>query len=333
MLWASEIHPLGACPPLRRSGAADANRIRPALAVCQNRNIASHGNGCSVGLGTYFLAKPDGEIHISQLAENGAEHLSGQKLLPAGGITHENPAETCADSIALTAASMASARAFAERHGKSTCARGGKRARGTIRAGRLYSNVLRTFPDPALSETTQRSLALYLFRQYITSGSQFTLVRNGETLYSGSDYDLEKILDGASEKTVTIEGKRLFLASGRTYTENDNTYQIFLLRDISSVFESITALTWRFVLICGSAFLLSAGVIMLCTFRALNPLKALQRSAANMAGGVYDQRISVHGTDEIAALACASTKMADAVSTHINAVTRRRRSKKLLLAR
>ncbi len=71
---------------------------------------------------------------------------------------------------------------------------------------------------------------------------------------------------------------------------------------------------------------------MLCTFRALNPLKALQRSAANMAGGVYDQRISVRGTDEIAALAVSFNKMADAVSTHINAVTATAEEQKLLLA-
>lgn len=237
-------------------------------------------------------------------------------------------------SIALTAASMAVCGALLlNATAKSNLALAEENARAELAVLEgSYSNVLRDVSDPALSETTQRSLALYLFRQYITSGSQFTLVRNGETLYSGSGYDLEKILDGASEKTVTIEGKRLFLASGRTYTENDNTYQIFLLRDISSVYESITALTWRFVLICGSAFLLSAGVIMLCTFRALNPLKALQRSAANMAGGVYDQRISVRGTDEIAALAVSFNKMADAVSTHINAVTATAEEQKLLLA-
>jgi signal transduction histidine kinase len=237
-------------------------------------------------------------------------------------------------SIALTAASMAICGALllnATAKSNLALAEENARAELSVLEG-SYSNVLRDVSDPALSETTQRSLALYLFRQYITSGSQFTLVRNGETLYSGSGYDLEKILDGASEKTVTIEGKRLFLASGRTYTGDDNTYQIFLLRDISSVYDSITALTWRFALICGSAFLLSAGVIMLCTFRALNPLKALQKSAANMAGGVYDQRISVRGTDEIAELAASFNQMADAVSTHINTVTATAEEQKLLLA-
>ncbi|HWQ06674.1 MAG TPA: HAMP domain-containing sensor histidine kinase, partial [Feifaniaceae bacterium] len=195
-----------------------------------------------------------------------------------------------------------------------------------------YQNVLRDVSDPALSETTQRSLALYLFRQYVTSGSQFTLIRNGETLYSGSGYDVKQLLDGEAEKTVSIEGKRLFLAAGREYTAEDNTYQIFLLRDHSSVYESITALTWRFVFICVSAFLISAGVIMLCTFRALNPLKALQQSAASIAGGVYDRRIELSGTDEIAELATSFNKMADAVSMHVAAVTATAEEQKLLLA-
>ena len=194
-----------------------------------------------------------------------------------------------------------------------------------------YQNVLRDVSDPALSETTQRSLALYLFRQYITSGSQFTLIRNGETLYSGSGYALDQLLGGSAEKTVSIEGKRLFLAAGREVTDDDNTYQIFLLRDISSVYESIAALTWRFAAICACAFVLSAGVIMFCTFRALRPLKTLQQSAASMAGGVYDRRIIVRGTDEIAELAASFNQMADAVSRHINTVTAAADEQKLLL--
>jgi hypothetical protein len=120
-------------------------------------------------------------------------------------------------SIALTAASMAVCGALLlNATAKSNLALAEENARAELAVLEgSYSNVLWDVSDPALSETTQRSLALYLFRQYITPGSQFTLVRNGETLYSGSGYDLEKILDGASEKTVTIEGKRLFLASER----------------------------------------------------------------------------------------------------------------------
>ena len=237
-------------------------------------------------------------------------------------------------SIALTAASMAVCGALLlNATAKSNLALAEENARAELAVLEgSYSNVLRDVSDPALSETTQRSLALYLFRQYITSGSQFTLVRNGETLYSGSGYDIERLLGGETEKTVSIEGKRLFLAAGREYTADDNTYQIFLLRDHSSVYESITALTWRFVLICVSAFLLSAGVIMLCTFRALNPLKALQQSAASIAGGVYDRRIELSGTDEIAELAASFNKMADAVSTHVASVTATAEEQKLLLA-
>lgn len=237
-------------------------------------------------------------------------------------------------SIALTAASVAVCGVLLlNATAKSGIASAEESARAELAVLEgSYQNVLRDVSDPELSETTQRSLALYLFRQYVTSGSQFTLIRNGETLYSGSGYDLEQILDGEPDKTVTIEGKRLFLVAGRVYTADDNTYQIFLVRDISSVYESITALTWRFVFICGMALLTSAGVIMLCTFRALNPLKALQRSAASMAGGIYDQRIPVRGTDEIAELAASFNQMADAVSTHVAAVTATAEEQKLLLA-
>lgn len=173
------------------------------------------------------------------------------------------------------------------------------RARSS-RAGKLVSECAAGCFRPRAERNDQRSLALYLFRQYVTAGSQFTLVRNGETLYSGSGYDIERLLGGETEKTVSIEGKQLFLAAGREYTADDNTYQIFLLRDHSSVW-SITALTWRFLFSSAlRRFLLSARVIMFCVPRAEPAQKRCSRAQQSIAGGVYDrriQRVKRHGRD------------------------------------
>ena len=194
-----------------------------------------------------------------------------------------------------------------------------------------YQNVLQDMADPTLSETAQRSLALYLFRQYISATSQFILIRNGETLYNNSDYAVERLLDGATDKTVTEGGKMLYIAAGEKGSYQSSEYQIFIVRDVTYVYADIRTLTWQFIAICAGAFLVSAAVIMLCTFRALRPLKSLQQNAAAIAGGVYDKRITIHGRDEIAELATSFNKMADAVQQHIDAVTATAEERKLLL--
>ena len=77
-----------------------------------------------------------------------------------------------------------------------------------------YQNVLRDVSDSTMSETAQRSLALFLFRQYLSADSQFVLIRNGETLFNNSGYAVETLLGGAESETVELGGKRLFLAAG-----------------------------------------------------------------------------------------------------------------------
>ena len=194
-----------------------------------------------------------------------------------------------------------------------------------------YQSVLQDVSDTTLSETAQRSLALYLFRQYISINSQFVLIRNGETLYNNSDYAVETLLNGETEKTVTLNGKTLFLAAAQEDSDQSGTYQIFLIRDVSSVYEGIQSLTLQFVAICTGAFLISAAVIMFSTFRALRPLKQLQQSAAAIASGVYNRRIEVRGNDEISELSTSFNQMADAVQRHIDAVTATAEERKLLL--
>ena len=199
-----------------------------------------------------------------------------------------------------------------------------------------YRNVLADTASPTLSETAQRSLALYLFRQYISATSQFVLIRNGETLYNNSDYAVERLLDGAADRTVTEGGRTLYIAAGEKGSYQASEYQIFIVRDVTGVYAGIRTLVWRFAAICAGAFLVSAAVIMLCTFRALRPLKLLQQNAAAIAGGVYDRRIAVRGNskrggDEIAELAASFNKMADAIERHIDAVTATAEERKLLL--
>lgn len=194
-----------------------------------------------------------------------------------------------------------------------------------------YENVLKELTSSSMGEAVQRSIAVYLFRQYISSQSQFSLMRNGEILYNNSDYAIETILQGESNKTIHVDGKWLYLATDEELMLNNTSYQIFITRDITDVYQGIYTLRLQFIAICLGTFILSAVIIMLCTFRALQPLKTLQKSAAAIANGIYDQRIGIHGRDEIAELGKSFNKMADAVQQNIEKITATAEERKLLL--
>lgn len=194
-----------------------------------------------------------------------------------------------------------------------------------------YKNVLKELTSSSMGEAVQRSIAVYLFRQYISSQSQFSLMRNGEILYNNSDYAIETILQGESNKTIHVDGKWLYLATDEELMLNNTSYQIFITRDVTDVYQGIYTLRLQFIAICLGTFILSAVIIMLCTFRALQPLKTLQKSAAAIANGIYDQRIGIHGRDEIAELGKSFNKMADAVQQNIEKITATAEERKLLL--
>ena len=194
-----------------------------------------------------------------------------------------------------------------------------------------YENVLKELTSSSMGEAVQRSIAVYLFRQYISSQSQFSLMRNGEILYNNSDYAIETILQGESNKTIHVDGKWLYLATDEELMLNNTSYQIFITRDVTDVYQGIYTLRLQFIAICLGTFILSAVIIMLCTFRALQPLKTLQKSAAAIANGIYDQRIGIHSRDEIAELGKSFNKMADAVQQNIEKITATAEERKLLL--
>ena len=192
--------------------------------------------------------------------------------------------------------------------------------------------------DAGSSDTVRRSLLVYLFQSYADdpfSGSQYVLRRGGETLYNNSGYDPEALLDGLQRNTVTWQGERLF-AAGTTMELLRDTYQIYLIRNVTDLYDSIARLRLQFGIICAVAVLLSAAIILLVTSRTLRPLKTLEREAAAMAKGDYQARIPLSDVahrrkDEIATVSESFNRMADAVEQHIDSVTALAEERKMLI--
>lgn len=195
-----------------------------------------------------------------------------------------------------------------------------------------YHGRLLGVDDPALPETAQRSLALYLLRQCRAADLKLILLRGGETLFNSLGLAAEPLLESPAPRTVRTDGRTYYIAVSEPEPSPLGSCRLLLARDVTEVYARVSTLARRFASICAGAFCASAAVILLAVFRALRPLKALQQRAAEIADGIYDGRIELRGRDEIAELASSFNKMAAAVQRQLDAVTATAQERKLLLA-
>ena len=201
-----------------------------------------------------------------------------------------------------------------------------------------FSSAANKSMDRDSTDAVRRSLAVYVFQSYAEnalSESQYILKRGGETLYNNSGWAPDAILGGLGQNTVTWQGEKLFVACTETDLMREG-YQIYLIRNMTSVYDSISNLRRQFALICVLAVFFSAALILWTTSRMLRPLKTLEKEAAAMANGEYRGRIalserSLKRKDEIATVSDSFNRMADAVEQHIDAVTAVAEERKMLI--
>ena len=201
-----------------------------------------------------------------------------------------------------------------------------------------FSSAANKSMDRDSTDAVRRSLAVYVFQSYAEnalSESQYILKRGGETFYNNSGYAPDVLLDGLEQNTVTWQGEKLFVACTETDLMREG-YQIYLIRNMTSVYDSISNLRRQFALICVLAVFSSAALILWTTSRMLRPLKTLEKEAAAMANGEYRGRIalserSLKRKDEIATVSDSFNRMADAVEQHIDAVTAVAEERKMLI--
>ncbi len=212
--------------------------------------------------------------------------------------------------------------------------------------------------DDYLSETAKRSVILFVFRKYTdasVSGAHYILTDMEQPLYNDCPIDPRPLLPGLKENheqamesgiadndsalwpyaIAELDGHR-YLVVGHWSASLGNTiefeHELFIVRDITGVYDGITALAIRFTVIALITILLSTALMVFLIRRVLRPLGGLQKNAAALADGQYDNRIQVKGKDEIATLSVSFNKMADAIADHIRALEDTAEQRKLLLS-
>lgn len=173
--------------------------------------------------------------------------------------------------------------------------------------------------------TANTILRYYFFKQtqYAGSDTEYVLLAKDEILYNNSGVNVSVILEELDDKTKCetvhlIEGD--YVVSGKNIVINQRSYQIFVVYDVTMVYQEI----WRQIASCvaiGIVVSVIAGVcIVLFLSRTMKPLEQLRKEADSISEGNYNCRIEITGKDELATLSRSFNKMAESVEQHISEV-------------
>ena len=183
------------------------------------------------------------------------------------------------------------------------------------------------------SAAAQRSLARYTLEKM--DDDTLILMSGEDMIYNRTRIDPSEYLslsDGRLQYVIHRAGDDSYLITGSRETVGGSSYSFYSVRDVSSVFSDIRDLAFRFSVIHASAVLL-CGMILLVLLRfVFKPIEEATESAAKIADGVYDRRITAKGNDEAAALAESFNSMADAIETRIRALREEADRRELLLS-
>lgn len=173
-----------------------------------------------------------------------------------------------------------------------------------------------------LGSVERQSLVKYCFRSYAHGNA--TLMSRNEMIESGLAIEPQLLLPLTESEDQAyvmrnVDGADL-LVVGSKLTVLTQRYSVYVVRDVTDVYSSITQLIWQFCTI--SAACITVGILLVITLVrfATKPLKELGRSVKRIARGEYAERAGVRSRDEVGELAADFNSMAGAVQTHVEAL-------------
>lgn len=180
-----------------------------------------------------------------------------------------------------------------------------------------FSEMSNYYLEDSDTKPVEYSLVKYCFSRF--ADSTCVLMKGSETLYSNVAVDMSRYtIKGYDAEQFEEEiGGRQILITGSNVNVRNERYAVYVVEDITGVYESITRMVWRFALIGGVGILLGFVLIGLLVRRSMQPLAVLKTAAGRIAAGGYGERATVLSKDEVGALANDFNRMAEAVENHI----------------
>lgn len=195
-----------------------------------------------------------------------------------------------------------------------------------------FSEMSNYYLEETDSAPVEYSLVKYCFSRF--ADSTCVLMKGSETLYSNVAVDMSRytIKGYDAEQFEEGIGGRQILITGSNVNVRNERYAVYVVEDITGVYESITRMVWRFALIGGVGILLGFVLIGLLVRRSMQPLAVLKTAAGRIAAGGYGERATVLSKDEVRALANDFNRMAEAVENHIGDLTETAERQRLFIS-
>jgi len=207
-----------------------------------------------------------------------------------------------------------------------------QRKQQTLRTS--FSEMANYYAANSDSDAVHASLVRYCFTRFADQTS--VLMQDGEAVVSSVTIDPSAYVQqsddyGEAEPVaVTVQGRRLLIAGSST-SVGRKTYDVYVVEDVSDVYNRISRMTWIFAGVSIAAIALGAVVVMLLVRRSTKPITALSETAREIADGAYEKRVKVRTKDEIGTLGEDFNRMADAVETKISELSERNERQRLFI--
>ena len=160
----------------------------------------------------------------------------------------------------------------------------------------------------------------YCFQQFANENS--VMIQDGETIYSEININpADWLILAASSYIQDIwQGKimdRNILIVGNTARIGAENFDVYIVKDVTPIYNNIFSMVWRFMLICGISIMIGTFLIIFLVRRTSKPLIMLQKTARQITNGKYTERSEISTSDEIGELATDFNSMADAIEQHV----------------
>ena len=198
---------------------------------------------------------------------------------------------------------------------------------GMLRAG-VISHRLQ-LGQVLLEESDTRQTAVQVLSQQVADSYLSGLIlldSGGEVLYSTMPGGLDSVLDPPSDDpNATVyelrrgsgDEEQWFLVCAMPVTMESVLFRLGAAYCVTDLQRQLTRQALETVTLCLVLSLIGAGLLLLLVWFLLRPLGALGKSARQIAGGSYKQRVAVRGHDELAGLARDMNDMAKAVQDRV----------------
>ncbi len=195
---------------------------------------------------------------------------------------------------------------------------------------RLESNFMTHRQDFETSgeELTMQAMLKYCFfeqTRYSDIDTEYVLqTAYRRVIYNKSGIDPAAILELDTNADLQADICRIadasYIVCGKSLYIKNMEYQMYLVRDITSVYGQLRRLALMFLVIACMISAMAGIFVFFFLRKTLKPLEQMKREAEFIAEGKYDARIEMEGKDELADLAHSINRMAEAVEQHIHEV-------------